>query len=135
MVGERDIFRTIRATIPQQYTIMRMSQLQGHLGSNKMEKIKKISETEDLLPSAFDLRKTMNTILSKKRFADASVIFIELAMSDDEEERGSNVDLITSVQSSECHIRANSSFVDPGMTLNSSAKLKLQNVLDLDEIW
>ncbi|KAJ8736834.1 hypothetical protein PYW07_000105 [Mythimna separata] len=117
-------FWHIRVAIPRrEYTVMRMSQTRLNFGNNDVRANKLNSEEDPVmlindLPSKFDVSKIMNKIMSKKRFADASTIFVVIPMSEDEEEQDSSncVDSITSIHSSESEIiLKDSSQVDPRM--------------------
>ncbi|KAJ8737960.1 hypothetical protein PYW08_000555 [Mythimna loreyi] len=121
-IRQRNALRNIGVAIPQQYTILRMTQLEHKFGNNKLRE--KDLETKDPIvllnrsPSKLGVSKIMLKIMARKCFDGASAMFIVVPMSEDEEEQESTkgVDSMTSVRSSERHFTANTtSVVVPGM--------------------
>ncbi|KAJ8737961.1 hypothetical protein PYW08_000556 [Mythimna loreyi] len=121
-------FWNIRAIIPnREYTVLRMSQTRLKF-ENREVRTNKLSSGGDpvmlinRMPNKLQVSKIMNKIMSKKRFAGVSSIFLVVPMSEDEEELCSSncVDSMTSIHSIESEtILKDSSQVDPNPALGS----------------
>ncbi|XP_022833191.1 uncharacterized protein LOC111361090 [Spodoptera litura] len=110
----------------QEFTILRMSQTNLQLKSEE-GKAKHSAEhftkepvvVMDEFPSELDVSKLMDKIMTKKRFAGASSIFIVVPTSDDEEaENTRRLNSATSFLSSESPLTSKSTNVNKGKTFN-----------------
>lgn len=105
----------------REYTILRMNQTILDFGNSEIRtNVLNYEEHPAVLmndlQSKVAVSKIMNKIMSKKRFADASSIFIVVPMSEDEEEPVSSncIDSMTSIYSCESEaILIDTSEVDP----------------------
>lgn len=126
------------STTQQEFTILRMSQTNLQLKSEE-ENAKHSSEnviTEpvvvmDEFPSELDVSKLMDKIMTKKRFAGASSIFIVVPTSDDEAEHTRRLNSATSFRSSESPFTSiSTNHVSKGKRLSLYVSYSIYNQLD-----